>query len=140
MISPWSDQEGNKLRRMLGTRAISTTSRRELSSSIFISLQGKTPKEIQAILTETLACFLPGQAKDLSAPLHYHQAHTQRHIQLLIAPICCPCAKNPFSPIYEIQFYFRPASNFLFDYYILFLTVRDASFFSPHLSSLRMDK
>jgi len=32
-------------------------------------LQGKTPKEIHAILTETLACFLPGQAKDLSAPL-----------------------------------------------------------------------
>ena len=31
--------------------------------------QGKAPKEIQAILTETLACFLPGRAKDLSAPL-----------------------------------------------------------------------
>jgi len=26
------------------------------------------PKEIHAILTETLACFLPGLAKDLSAP------------------------------------------------------------------------
>jgi len=26
-------------------------------------------KEIHAILTETLACFLPGLAKDLSAPL-----------------------------------------------------------------------
>ena len=33
------------------------------------SLQGKAPKEIHAILTETLACFLPGRAKDLSAPL-----------------------------------------------------------------------
>ena len=33
------------------------------------SLQGKTPKEIHAILTETLACFLPGPTKDLSAPL-----------------------------------------------------------------------
>ena len=53
---------------MSGTRAISTTSRRELSSSFF--LQGKTPKEIHAILTETLACFLPGRAKDLSAPLY----------------------------------------------------------------------
>jgi len=31
--------------------------------------QGKAPKEIRAILTETLACFLPGRAKDLSAPL-----------------------------------------------------------------------
>ena len=32
-------------------------------------LQGKVLKEIHAILTETLACFLPGRAKDLSAPL-----------------------------------------------------------------------
>jgi len=30
-------------------------------------LQGKVLKEIHATLTETLACFLPGQAKDLSA-------------------------------------------------------------------------
>ena len=63
-----ADQEGNKLGSMSGTRAISTTSRRELSSSFF--LQGKAPKEIHAILTETLACFLPGRAKDLSAPLY----------------------------------------------------------------------
>jgi len=33
-------------------------------------LQGKAPKEIHTILTETLACFLPGRAKDLSAPLY----------------------------------------------------------------------
>jgi len=51
---------------MSGTRAISTTSRRELSTSFF-SCQGKAPKEIHAILTETLACFLPDRAKDLSA-------------------------------------------------------------------------
>ena len=31
-------------------------------------LQGKAPKEILAILTETLACFFPGRAKDLSVP------------------------------------------------------------------------
>ena len=37
----------------------------------FFFLQGKAPKEIQGILTETLACFLPGRAKDLSAP-HVH--------------------------------------------------------------------
>jgi len=36
---------------------------------MFVFLQGKAPKEIHAILTETLACFLPGRAKDLSAPL-----------------------------------------------------------------------
>ena len=50
---------------MSGTRAISTIS----ISSRFSFLQGKAPKEIHAILTETLACFLPGLAKDLSAPL-----------------------------------------------------------------------
>jgi len=54
---------------MSGTRAISTTLRRQLSSSFFFSLQGKAPKEIHANLTETLAFFLPGGAKDLSAPL-----------------------------------------------------------------------
>jgi len=31
----------------------------------FSPLQGKAPKEIHAILTETLACFLPGRDKDL---------------------------------------------------------------------------
>ena len=36
---------------------------------VFFSLRDKAPKEIHAILTETLACFLPGRAKDLSAPL-----------------------------------------------------------------------
>jgi len=35
----------------------------------FFFLQGKAPKEIHAILTEILACFLHGRAKDLSAPL-----------------------------------------------------------------------
>jgi len=36
---------------------------------LFPPLQGKAPKEIHAILTETLACFRPGRAKDLSALL-----------------------------------------------------------------------
>ena len=35
----------------------------------FLFLQGKPQKEIQGILTETLVCFLPCGAKDLSAPL-----------------------------------------------------------------------
>jgi len=34
------------------------------------SLLGKAPKEIYDILTETLACILPGRAKDVSAPLY----------------------------------------------------------------------
>ena len=41
-------------------RAVSTTSRRELSSIFF--LQGKTPKEIHAILTETLGGHAPSYA------------------------------------------------------------------------------
>ena len=36
----------------------------------FLFLQGKAPNEIHAILTETLDCFLPGRAKDLSASLY----------------------------------------------------------------------
>ena len=39
--------------------------------NIFFFLQGKAPKEIHAILRETLACFLPGRAKDLTASLFY---------------------------------------------------------------------
>jgi hypothetical protein len=35
----------------------------------FVFLQGKTPKKIHAILTETLVCFLSAWAKDLSAPM-----------------------------------------------------------------------
>jgi len=53
---------------MSGTRTISTTSISELSSSFF-SLQSKAPKEIHPILTETLARFLYGRVKDLSASL-----------------------------------------------------------------------
>jgi len=40
----------------------------------FFFLQGKAPKEIHAILTETLACLLPGRTKDLSAPLYTQTA------------------------------------------------------------------
>jgi len=35
--------------------------------------QDKAPKEIHTILTETLACFLPGRSRDLSAPLYIPQ-------------------------------------------------------------------
>jgi len=43
----------------IGTRAV-----------IKYFLQGKSLNQIHAILTETLACFLSGRAKDLSAPLY----------------------------------------------------------------------
>ena len=56
---------------MSWTLAISATSRRELSSSFPFFLQNKAPKEIHVILTQILASFLPGRAKDLSAPLYY---------------------------------------------------------------------
>jgi len=52
---------------MSGMRAISTTSKRELSSCFYFFLQGKAQKEIHAILTEKLDFFLPGRAKDLSS-------------------------------------------------------------------------
>ena len=42
----------------------------------FVSGKAMGPKEIHAILTETLACFLPGVAKYLSAPLSYSLLYT----------------------------------------------------------------
>jgi len=55
----------------IGTRAVIN----------FLFLQVKAPKEIHAILTETLAFFLPGRAKDLSAPLYLR---------------CLSCSHMPF--------------------------------------------
>jgi len=40
-------------------------------------LQGRAPKEIHTILTETLAYFLPGRAKDLSALLYKQLGRSQ---------------------------------------------------------------
>jgi len=45
-----------------------TETRAVIKLSFF--LQGKAPKEIDAILTETLACFPPGRAKDIPASLY----------------------------------------------------------------------
>ena len=66
LISPLPDQEGNKPGSMSGTHAISTTTRDAKSHQVFFPLQGKAPKDIHATLTETLVCFLPGRAKNLS--------------------------------------------------------------------------
>jgi len=49
---------------MSGTRDFNN-----IETRVFSPLQSKAAKEIDAILTEILACFLPGRAKDLSAPL-----------------------------------------------------------------------
>ena len=53
----------------------------------FLHLQDKAPKEIHAVLTEALACFLPGKTKDLSAPLYlflYIHTHTHTHTHTYI--------------------------------------------------------
>jgi len=50
------------------TRAISKNIETRDKIKFFFP-KGKATKEIRAILIETLACFLPGRAKDLSAPL-----------------------------------------------------------------------
>jgi len=42
---------------------------------MFLFLQDKAPKEIHAILTETIACFLPRRAKVLSASLQNPNFH-----------------------------------------------------------------
>ena len=48
----------------------------------FLFLQGKAPKEIHPILTEILAFFLPGRAKDLSAPLYKHRQQASEGVYL----------------------------------------------------------
>ena len=53
----------------------------------FLFLQGKAPKEIHAILTETLASFLAGRAKDLSAFLY---------IAYLVTSIVSKCLLDPY--------------------------------------------
>jgi len=69
LISPKPDQEGNNLGSMSGTRDFTNIEVRAIIK-FFFPLQGKAPKEIHPILTETFACFLPGRAKDLPAPLY----------------------------------------------------------------------
>ena len=49
----------------------------------FLSLQGKAPRDIHAILTETLSCFLPGRAKDLSASLYVAMFRGKKFVNFL---------------------------------------------------------
>jgi len=46
----------------------------------FVFLLGKALKEIHVILTEILACFLPGGAKDLSASSAKAEIWTLKHL------------------------------------------------------------
>jgi hypothetical protein len=66
LVNPQTDQEGYKLRSISEKCDFNN----EMQYFIqFFPMQGRTPKEIHALLTETLAYSLPGQGKDLSAPL-----------------------------------------------------------------------
>ena len=47
-------------------------------------LQGRAPKEIHTILTETLACFLPGRANDLSAPLYLYTMEWEQKLHAAV--------------------------------------------------------
>ena len=55
---------------MSGTRAISTTSRRELSAFFFYFPLGQGAEENSRHSDGNISFFLPGRAKDLSAPLY----------------------------------------------------------------------
>jgi len=57
---PWKHVRNTRDSNKIETRAAIT----------FLFLQNKASKEIHAIPTEILACFLLGRAKDLSAPLY----------------------------------------------------------------------
>ena len=56
------------LKHVRDARGYDNTETRDVIKFFFF-LHAKAPKVIHAILTETLAFFLPGRAKDLSAPL-----------------------------------------------------------------------
>ena len=99
-MSPYPDQEGNKLGSMSGKSAIWTISRRELSSSFFFPPQGKAPIEIHAILTETLACFFPVLVKDISAHLYvcvcmcvcvYVCIYVCMYVSIYVRAFVCTC-------------------------------------------------
>jgi len=65
----------------------------------FLFLQGEAPKEIHAVLTETLGCFLPGRAKGLSASFTCCQwlsidiLEAQSWVESLVLPVhVCLCS------------------------------------------------
>jgi len=66
---PWQMLCGIR-RKLRDARNFNNIEKRAVIKFFFSPLQGKAPKKIHAVLTETLTCFLPGRAKDLSAPLY----------------------------------------------------------------------
>jgi len=68
---------------MSGTRDFNNIETRAVIKFFFLAKQGKAPKEIHAILTETLACFLPGRAENLPAPLYETQQKQETNVSAL---------------------------------------------------------
>jgi len=64
----------------------------------FFPSQDKAPKEIHAILKETLACFIPCRAKDLSAPCN---KVATKHISTLSS--CCLDLQLKYSDYIRLQ-------------------------------------
>jgi len=72
-------------------------------------LQGTAPKKIHAILTETLPCFLPGRAKDLSASLYgttrksvERQSRSSKRTattRLVFSSVSCVCSQRYFPDV-----------------------------------------
>jgi len=84
----------------------------------FSPLLGKAPKEIHAILTETLACFLPGQAKDLSAPLYNCNNISMKEVTNLSQDSCHQSHNTP------TQWLRLPLHKTSFARFLLFSSVR----------------
>ena len=84
---------------------------------IFCFLQGNAPREIHAILTETLASFLPGRAKDLSAHQYIFSSESFNSTYfvrphgspgLMNVSLCfCSCKYLPFVEHFQICFSYR---------------------------------
>jgi len=88
----------------------------------FFFLQGKAPNEIHAILTETLVCFLPGWAKDLSALLYYDRDCTDRLFSFrnvtVISKYWSRISGRGFKPLYH--FLLITCLNITFFFLVLF--------------------
>ena len=100
----------------------------------FLFLQGKAPKEIHAILTNTLACFLPGRAKDLSAPLYRCPPATRSSHAILTDTLACFLtgrAKDLSAPLYRSPPATRSSHAILTDTLACFLPGRAKDLSAP---------
>ena len=66
---------------MSGTARFQQHRDADCHQAFFFFLQGMASKEIHAILTETLACFLPVRDEALSAPLYVGDVRSERKLR-----------------------------------------------------------